>query len=969
MPEHHPPPPPQYIIEESDDEVVGRNISKEILKTKFDDKFNAFVNATVEKTNASCLESNNPAPPSPSLSSVSEAGSYSDSDSEDLNTEFNDTENDDVLVEFAEGFEKKRKAEINEKETTVKRLKMISSQEASSEDTHDFEPQVSSTQNPSDANNGISPDQEQNIVPEEPVREIVQHDNEVQDQNIVPVEPAHEIAQYDNEVDPGDRTLNLTPEIVSEMPGFDDVLESFHSVSTTCPKFQNKTEHFTFKIKEITNPSETIQKEIGKVLEFGKRKARAHHKVGVTLWNNNDDQKPIYISFRRADQIDAEVLFQQIEAVIQSNETFLALGPHHLKLTTVEAIDGRGRIQNLDSGVDIVRLGGGIEALNLFQEFLKDHKITVYKDILGKNVVFEEKRNSSEKYIDLFYHNEHFELINSMMGFIGTSYYCQFCRMEYSNLSSHKCPNACKRYTYWKTDHHALTYFLKTAELTSQRVNRWRLYINNYDIKAIEHIPGKDNVAPDALSRYFEVINGPKDMTYPPLMFIVKEKVRHVEVINGIAYYINRDGQSRIYAPICVRADFIRFYHDRYSHPGVKKTLQVIRYHFDWPKCKDQVIDFCRSCMTCCKNKAINYSPVGQFKSIEAKEPLEMISVDIFGPVTKTNKGNTKLIVIMDVFTKFTYPVAKSAMNNCCDAINQSMSEYGKVKIILTIGALTFTSPKWKQYWYEKGVRIRLTSVYTPQSNPVETRMKVIGDCLRIYCPSEHHKWDEHLLKIEHRLNETEHIVTGTAPVTLFLKKKDQRIAASTHLAGQREDNVGETDEVEDGETSDAVGFSREEKVKDKYEKEDKSKRYQILEKSSKTDNCQRKGKQQIAFDLLKRQIAEQLLQVHPDWTKPFYIATDASNYAVARMVMQLRDNGEQDVVAIEHIPGKENVAPDALSRYFKVMNGPKDMTYPPVMFIEDNGQGGNTLETIMQNMSDLKKLCLEVGKAVKDKL
>ncbi|KAK7605039.1 hypothetical protein V9T40_006225 [Parthenolecanium corni] len=356
---------------------------------------------------------------------------------------------------------------------------------------------------------------------------------------------------------------------------------------------------------------------------------------------------------------------------------------------------------------------------------------------------------------------------------------------------------------HWKTDHHALTYFLKTAESTSQRVNRWRLYINNYDIKAIEHIPGKDNVAPDALSRYFEVINGPKDMTYPPVMFIgdngqggnsletimanmnglqkrcpevrkaVREKIRNVEILNGIAYYINRDGQSRIYAPVCVRADFIRFYHDKYSHPGVKKTLQVIRRHFDWPKCKDQVVDFCRNCMTCRKNKAINYSPVGQFKSIEAKEPLEMISVDVFGPVTKTDRGNTKLIVIMDVFTKFTrlYPVAKTAMNDCCEAINSFMSEYGKVKIILTDRALTFTSPKWKRYWHEKGVRIRLTSVYTPQSNPVETRMKVIGDCLRIYCPSEHHKWDEHLEKIERRLNETEHVVTGTAPITLFQQK------------------------------------------------------------------------------------------------------------------------------------------------------------------------------------------------------
>ncbi|KAK7602606.1 hypothetical protein V9T40_008195 [Parthenolecanium corni] len=170
--------------------------------------------------------------------------------------------------------------------------------------------------------------------------------------------------------------------------------------------------------------------------------------------------------------------------------------------------------------------------------------------------------------------------------------------------------------------------------------------------------------------------------------------------------------------------------------------------------------------MTCRKNKAINYSPVGKFKLIEANEPLKMISVDIFRPVTRTDQGNMKLIVIMDVFTKFTklYPVAKSAMNDCSEAINQFMSEYGKVKVILTDRALTFTSPKWKQYWNEKGVRIRLTSVYTPQSNPVETRMKVIGDCLRIYCPSEHHKWDEHFLRIELWLNETEHIVTLRLP-------------------------------------------------------------------------------------------------------------------------------------------------------------------------------------------------------------
>lgn len=83
-----------------------------------------------------------------------------------------------------------------------------------------------------------------------------------------------------------------------------------------------------------------------KVLEFGKKKARPQDKVKVTLRNNNDACKPIYISFRTAAQVGAKVLFHQIESVIQSDETFLALGSHYLKVTTVEVIDGKGRISN-----------------------------------------------------------------------------------------------------------------------------------------------------------------------------------------------------------------------------------------------------------------------------------------------------------------------------------------------------------------------------------------------------------------------------------------------------------------------------------------------------------------------------------------------------------------------------------------------------------------------------------------------
>lgn len=76
------------------------------------------------------------------------------------------------------------------------------------------------------------------------------------------------------------------------------------------------------------------------------------------------------------------------------------------------------------------------------------------------------------------------------------------------------------------------------------------------------------------------------------------------------------------------------------------------------------------------------------------------------------------------------------------------------------------------QYWENKGIETRFTSVHHPEANPVETRMKIIGDCFRILCPTDHRKWIDHIRAVEHRLNETYHCTTGHPSTTLFFKKK-----------------------------------------------------------------------------------------------------------------------------------------------------------------------------------------------------
>lgn len=56
-------------------------------------------------------------------------------------------------------------------------------------------------------------------------------------------------------------------------------------------------------------------------------------------------------------------------------------------------------------GIDIDVIGGGREALHLFQAYLRNYKITVFDDLRGRSVLFEDPLCASEKYVDLFFHD------------------------------------------------------------------------------------------------------------------------------------------------------------------------------------------------------------------------------------------------------------------------------------------------------------------------------------------------------------------------------------------------------------------------------------------------------------------------------------------------------------------------------------------------------------------------------------
>ena len=69
------------------------------------------------------------------------------------------------------------------------------------------------------------------------------------------------------------------------------------------------------------------------------------------------------------------------------------------------------------------------------------------------------------------------------------------------------------------------------------------------------------------------------------------------------------------------------------------------------------VAETVRNCTTCAKNRVKERKRTSFLKLFPANGPLEYVSMDILGPLPKTDLGNRFLLVITDRFWKLTRTV------------------------------------------------------------------------------------------------------------------------------------------------------------------------------------------------------------------------------------------------------------------------------------------------------------------------
>ena len=92
------------------------------------------------------------------------------------------------------------------------------------------------------------------------------------------------------------------------------------------------------------------------------------------------------------------------------------------------------------------------------------------------------------------------------------------------------------------------------------------------------------------------------------------------------------------------------------GHLGEEKTLYKVKERFYWSGMQQDVRDWCQTCETCATRKR---APKKNLAPLKTGYPMQVVAVDILGPLPESEAGNSYVLVAGDYFTKWmeAYPI------------------------------------------------------------------------------------------------------------------------------------------------------------------------------------------------------------------------------------------------------------------------------------------------------------------------
>jgi transposase InsO family protein len=375
------------------------------------------------------------------------------------------------------------------------------------------------------------------------------------------------------------------------------------------------------------------------------------------------------------------------------------------------------------------------------------------------------------------------------------------------------------------TDHRNL----KFLNLNTPKVVRWKLAIQEFDF-VVHHIEGDANVVADALSRLCtqdgEDDNGyneDEDNRDPHLQYqaVVDplcattricpcsvgdeaflcgiaslqpnaqtttprgRKRKHSQSETALSHHSGLRENIEHHSPsllpvqqlhnVVIPEEALRHMqsvHNKYvGHMGLRLTLKS--KGLKWPNMRLHAQKFIAECDLCQKLKPINIAIKALPYVTAAPNPMERICIDTMGPLTKSAKGYSYILVVIDAFSRFVelYPCVSTTAMEAAERLCEHTGRYGTPMQILSDGGSQFLNDTVQALSKLLGVSYIKATPYSKEENGiVERANKEVLRHLRAFIADEKvlESWATYLPLIQRIMNSTKHSSLGVAPADIM---------------------------------------------------------------------------------------------------------------------------------------------------------------------------------------------------------
>ena len=399
------------------------------------------------------------------------------------------------------------------------------------------------------------------------------------------------------------------------------------------------------------------------------------------------------------------------------------------------------------------------------------------------------------------------------------------------------------------TDHKPLLALFQKEPMDALMA-RWMLRVQNF-VPLVKHIPGKQNILADLLSRGCTVkdleeateaemqvetinlvvardpttqlwVNSPwddltlskyqeKDSNFAPILDSLKSGTRPDKVVDDFAsYYLQKDvlykivnterlGERVRYSVICVPDHYLKeackVIHVHSGHAAIDRSIKAALKLIFNPKLNEAMKTVIKQCDVCLLQKS-RIAPQPLERVPIPDEPFEIISMDFLGPLDMGAECNKYVLVITDYLTR--YLIAIPTVDRLTSTVTRTLrdnvfSTFNVPRKIICDNAPEYRSSEFENFAKIYGVEIVHSTPYHPHGNGLaEASVKKVLHALKMFCSChDRSTWDLFLPDVVSFINDSYNYTLGDTPFyALFKVDKRHPLNKARQFHSMHEDLV-----------------------------------------------------------------------------------------------------------------------------------------------------------------------------------